>query len=340
MKKSFFKVIPVLAISGSVLFAQYGDYNYQNDAYNYQNNAAQNGYNYNNYNQNNTANNSYYNYYDEFMKSLSQQANDPNSIYYSPTFSQQYNSYLQNQNDQNNQNDGNPYQNAMNAMNAASDNYQNNNQNGFVNPYEELIKMLEKESQNPNSPYYSPNGKAPENQNNNNTQQDYNTYGTSGENPYEIAAQELIKAAEELSKKAQNNNYNDPQDSYATAPNNYNYGHDNYGTANNYGQDNYGAANNYDPNNNYGAANNYDPNNYSTANNYDQNNDTTQQNYNFYAPFNIPQAVLDTAKKTYPNAEIWEVDMEYIDIYEIKMSNMMELYIDKNGKLLYQKFDD
>lgn len=338
MKKSFFKVIPVLAISGSVLFAQYGDYNYQNDAYNYQNNAAQNGYNYNNYNQNNTANNSYYNYYDEFMKSLSQQANDPNSIYYSPTFSQQYNSYLQNQNDQNNQNDGNPYQNAMNAMNAASDNYQNNNQNGFVNPYEELIKMLEKESQNPNSPYYSPNGKAPENQNN--TQQDYNTYGTSGENPYEIAAQELIKAAEELSKKAQNNNYNDPQDSYATAPNNYNYGHDNYGTANNYGQDNYGAANNYDPNNNYGAANNYDPNNYSTANNYDQNNDTTQQNYNFYAPFNIPQAVLDTAKKTYPNAEIWEVDMEYIDIYEIKMSNMMELYIDKNGKLLYQKFDD
>ena len=338
MKKSFFKVIPVLAISGSVLFAQYGDYNYQNDAYNYQNNAAQNGYNYNNYNQNNTANNSYYNYYDEFMKSLSQQANDPNSIYYSPTFSQQYNSYLQNQNDQNNQNDGNPYQNAMNAMNAASDNYQNNNQNGFVNPYEELIKMLEKESQNPNSPYYSPNGKAPENQNN--TQQDYNTYGTSGENPYEIAAQELIKAAEELSKKAQNNNYNDPQDSYATAPNNYNYGQDNYGTANNYGQDNYGAANNYDPNNNYGAANNYDPNNYSTANNYDQNNDTTQQNYNFYAPFNIPQAVLDTAKKTYPNAEIWEVDMEYIDIYEIKMSNMMELYIDKNGKLLYQKFDD
>ena len=110
----------------------------------------------------------------------------------------------------------------------------------------------------------------------------------------------MIKAAEELSKKANNNN-ND----------------------NNLGNQNNNAQYGYDANNT-GAMNNY--------------NAANQQN--FYAPFEVPQAVLDTAKRTYPNAEIWAVDMEYIDIYEIKMSNMMELYIDKTGKLLYQKFDD
>ena len=134
----------------------------------------------------------------------------------------------------------------------------------------------------------------------------------------------MIKAAEESSRQAQNNNnnnYNDPYNNYAQ---NGGYNDPN----------NYGAADNYNNTaNNYGAADNYN----NTQDNYGNAN---QQNNNFYTPFEVPQAVLDTAKRTYPNAEIWAIDMEYIDIYEIKMSNMMELYIDKTGKLLYQQFDD
>ena len=273
-----------------------------------------------------------YNYYNEFMKALAQQAQDPNSIYYSPTFSQQYNNYSQNQTH------NNPYQEVMDAMSAASDNYNNQNNNGYygnnqntaVNPYEELMKMLEKESQNPNSPYYSPNASQNQNNNNNNNNnynnqnyQNYNAPANSSQNPYELAAQELIKAAEESSRQAQNNNnnYNDPYNNYAQ---NGGYNDPN----------NYGAADNYNNTaNNYGAADNYN----NTQDNYGNAN---QQNNNFYTPFEVPQAVLDTAKRTYPNAEIWAIDMEYIDIYEIKMSNMMELYIDKTGKLLYQQFDD
>ena len=262
------------------------------------------------------------------MKALAQQAQDPNSIYYSPTFSQQYNNYSQNQTH------NNPYQEVMDAMSAASDNYNNQNNNGYygnnqntaVNPYEELMKMLEKESQNPNSPYYSPNASQNQNNNNNNynnqNYQNYNAPANSSQNPYELAAQELIKAAEESSRQAQNNNnYNDPYNNYAQ---NGGYNDPN----------NYGAADNYNNTaNNYGAADNYN----NTQDNYGNAN---QQNNNFYTPFEVPQAVLDTAKRTYPNAEIWAIDMEYIDIYEIKMSNMMELYIDKTGKLLYQQFDD
>jgi len=60
----------------------------------------------------------------------------------------------------------------------------------------------------------------------------------------------------------------------------------------------------------------------------------------WYIPLNqVPQAVIATAKKTYPQAQIWAVKMEYFDVYEVKMSNMMELYIDKAGNLLGQDFD-
>ena len=61
----------------------------------------------------------------------------------------------------------------------------------------------------------------------------------------------------------------------------------------------------------------------------------------WYVPLDqVPAAVIATAKKTYPQAEIWMVEMEHYNVYEVKMSNFMELYIDANGNLLYQKWDD
>ncbi len=61
----------------------------------------------------------------------------------------------------------------------------------------------------------------------------------------------------------------------------------------------------------------------------------------WYIPLDqVPAAVIATAKRTYPQAEIWMVEMEHYNVYVVKMSNFMELYIDINGNLLYQKWDD
>ena len=61
----------------------------------------------------------------------------------------------------------------------------------------------------------------------------------------------------------------------------------------------------------------------------------------WYIPLDqVPAAVIATAKRTYPQAEIWMVEMEHYNVYEVKMSNMMDLYIDVNGNLLGQDFDD
>ena len=61
----------------------------------------------------------------------------------------------------------------------------------------------------------------------------------------------------------------------------------------------------------------------------------------WYIPLDqVPAAVIATAKRTYPQAEIWMVEMEHYNVYEVTMSNFMELYIDINGNLLYQKWDD
>ena len=58
-------------------------------------------------------------------------------------------------------------------------------------------------------------------------------------------------------------------------------------------------------------------------------------------PFNIlPQSVANTVLKTYPNTVITKIKKKW-NLYEIKLNNMMELYIDSsNGQLLGQKFDD
>lgn len=58
-------------------------------------------------------------------------------------------------------------------------------------------------------------------------------------------------------------------------------------------------------------------------------------------PSNIlPQSVANTVAKTYPNIVITKIKKKW-NIYEVKLNNMMELYIDANsGQLLGQKFDD
>lgn len=57
-------------------------------------------------------------------------------------------------------------------------------------------------------------------------------------------------------------------------------------------------------------------------------------------PFEIlPQSVANTVSITYPNTVITKIKRKW-NFYEVKLNNMMELYIDANGQLLGQKFDD
>ena len=57
-------------------------------------------------------------------------------------------------------------------------------------------------------------------------------------------------------------------------------------------------------------------------------------------PLNIlPQSVANTVSRTYPNNVVTKIKKKW-NLYEIKLNNMMELYIDINGQLLGQKFDD
>ena len=57
-------------------------------------------------------------------------------------------------------------------------------------------------------------------------------------------------------------------------------------------------------------------------------------------PFEIlPQSVANTVGKTYPNTVITKIKRKW-NFYEVKLNNMMELYIDNNGTLIGQKFDD
>lgn len=61
----------------------------------------------------------------------------------------------------------------------------------------------------------------------------------------------------------------------------------------------------------------------------------------WYVPLDqVPAVVLNKARATYPQAQIWAVKMEHYNVYEVKMSNFMELYIDAQGNLLWQEWDD
>ena len=53
----------------------------------------------------------------------------------------------------------------------------------------------------------------------------------------------------------------------------------------------------------------------------------------------LPANVMNTIKITYPNAAIIKIEKQFTT-FEIKLNNMMELYIDNNGQLLGQKWDD
>ena len=53
----------------------------------------------------------------------------------------------------------------------------------------------------------------------------------------------------------------------------------------------------------------------------------------------LPANVMNTVKRTYPNAAIVKIEKQFT-IFEIKLNNMMELYVDNNGQLLGQKWDD
>ena len=53
----------------------------------------------------------------------------------------------------------------------------------------------------------------------------------------------------------------------------------------------------------------------------------------------LPANVMATVQKTYPQASIIKIEKQFT-IFEVKLNNMMELYIDNNGTLIGQKFDD
>ena len=53
----------------------------------------------------------------------------------------------------------------------------------------------------------------------------------------------------------------------------------------------------------------------------------------------LPSNVMATVKRTYPQAAIIKIEKQFT-IFEVKLNNMMELYIDNNGTLIGQKFDD
>lgn len=53
----------------------------------------------------------------------------------------------------------------------------------------------------------------------------------------------------------------------------------------------------------------------------------------------LPANVMATIQRTYPQAAIIKIEKQFT-IFEVKLNNMMELYIDNNGTLIRQKFDD
>ena len=53
----------------------------------------------------------------------------------------------------------------------------------------------------------------------------------------------------------------------------------------------------------------------------------------------LPANVMATIQRTYPQAAVIKIEKQFT-IFEVKLNNMMELYIDNNGTLIGQKFDD
>lgn len=53
----------------------------------------------------------------------------------------------------------------------------------------------------------------------------------------------------------------------------------------------------------------------------------------------LPANVMAAVQRAYPQASIIKIEKQFA-IFEVKLNNMMELYIDNNGTLIGQKFDD
>ncbi len=62
-------------------------------------------------------------------------------------------------------------------------------------------------------------------------------------------------------------------------------------------------------------------------------------NYVAVPPEILPKTVANTVSVTFPNTTITKIKKKW-NLYEIKLNNSMALYIDVNGQLLGQKFDD
>lgn len=53
----------------------------------------------------------------------------------------------------------------------------------------------------------------------------------------------------------------------------------------------------------------------------------------------LPEIVFNTIEKTYPNSIITKIKKKW-NVYEVKLNNLIYLYIDFNGQLLGQKWDN
>lgn len=62
-------------------------------------------------------------------------------------------------------------------------------------------------------------------------------------------------------------------------------------------------------------------------------------NYVAVPPEILPETVANTVSVTFPNTTITKIKKKW-NLYEVKLNNSMALYIDVNGQLLGQKFDD
>ncbi|EAL5740670.1 hypothetical protein DR740_04525 [Campylobacter lari] len=81
-----------------------------------------------------------------------------------------------------------------------------------------------------------------------------------------------------------------------------------------------------------------------SANITQQNANSYQQNMPQHNPYvqnyyGLSKPIMDKIQSSFPGAFIVDVDWEEFG-YEIKLSNNMEMFFDRNGNFLGQKWDD
>ena len=64
-----------------------------------------------------------------------------------------------------------------------------------------------------------------------------------------------------------------------------------------------------------------------------------ESSYNAIPMGVLPNAIVSSIKKTYPEATVIEVKKRYGN-YKIKLNNFMELYMSSNGQIVNQRWDD